>query len=1258
MDHPHEKGTQVDPHRSPLPRLRAALWGRRAVLLAAFALLLTALAFVVAALASTFGGYGSEGGQLHVPRGLAVDSSGNVFVADSENRRVDEFDFEGAFVKAFGKEVNKTAVEEGASRSSEENVCPAPGHPADVCKAGAQGAAAGEFGFMAPQGVAVDTSGDVYATDVANTRVLEFASNGNFVRGFGRNVGGSGVPICTSTCRAGASSTEDGAFSWSNQTTGNFIAVDSSGEVWVGDNNRLEEFEANGTYLNKIELLGGGEPVALAADGAGNLYEKSASIAGIRKFVASTGSEVNGPPYPLDTSGAPAALATDSSNNLFVADTYGTNHFLEYSSAGAQLSYFGRGEVDGALSGIAAYHSAAGDLYASENTHDRIALLSLPAPGPLVEAQSATEVGPTSATLNASLNPEGKPTTFHFEYSTTEFANCGEPANPNCHKTSESSSIGEDFATHQASDKVEGLQAETTYHYRVVAHNPAGTVHGPDMTLTTQPPVFIDAAYTANLAQGSVDLNAEINPNGLDTHYRFEWGETEAYGHSVPVPDEDVGSETSDVLVTQHLEGLSANTTYHWRMVAYNSAGTVVGEDHAFVYDNATPSGAGCSNAQLRTNYSSSLPDCRAYEQVSPLDKNDADVKNAFEGNTLQQASVDGERVFYESVGPFPGEASAYAHIEHLASRGESGWSTRALTLPLTSSHSRGGGYSLPLSPDLSTGVLKVEATLVPGAPGPGISNLYVGRLLTGSYELVTDVNPPHQSGSGYQAGLEFGAGFVGASTDFSHVVFSANDALTPEAPWPAQNLYEWVEGQLHLVSLIPTSGTSCTGAACTPADWSDGGGGADTHTHAISADGSRIVFTSGEEWSGEHQVYDRLNGTRTVEVSASQRTPPESGTANARFQDASVDGSQVLFSSAAALTNDAVPGSGVNLYDYEVETGQLTDLTAADDVRFQGLVGVSEDASHVYFVARGVLAANSNSHGDTALAGTPNLYLWNGGQTTFIATLSDSNAEANHDWIERGRQAPRVTPDGAHLAFDSLASLTGYDNTDANTGQPDTEAYLYDAAANRLRCASCNPSGARPIGPSDLHWLGWQNAIGYRTRNLSADGSRLFFTSREALLPGDTNGLYDVYEWEADGSGGCQDSADNGGCLYLISSGRGATNSYFTDASASGNDAFFSTGDRLVGSDQDEYADLYDARVGGGFPEPPPPAPCEGESCRGAGTSGEALSAGTAAFEGPGNPHEKPCPKGKVRRHGHCVKVRKHKRHHRRARRNRRAGK
>lgn len=1229
MNYPHEKGTQVDAHRSPLPPLRAALGGRRAVLLPAFTLLLAVLAFAATALATTFGTSGSEGGELSAPRGIAVDSSGDVFVADSGNQRIVEFSSTGAFIKTFGKEVNKTAVEESATRGSEENVCPAPGHPDDVCQAASAGTAAGEFGSEQPQGVAIDPSGDVYATDVINHRVLEFDSAGNFVRGFGHRVGGAGVDVCTSICAAGGNSTSDGSFGWGSGVSGSFIAVDSSGNVWVGDKNRLEEFEPNGTYVNKIELPGAGEPIALAADGAGNLYEKSASIAGVRKFEASSGTEVGASPYPLDSAGAPVSLATNSADDLFVGDTSGDDHILGYGPAGGQLSSFGRGELTGELLGIAAYHSAAGDLYASEATSDRIALLSLPAPGPLVESQSATEVGPVSATLNAALNPEGGETTYSFEYGTTPAYGESTPV---------SSPIGEDFATHQASAEVEGLQAETTYHYRVLAHNPAGTVHGPDATFTTQPPVFIDAGYTTNLNASSVDLNAEINPNGADTTYHFEWGTSTSYGNTVPVPDEHIGSGSNDILVSQRVNGLGANTTYHWRVVATNPNGTSNGPDHTFIYQpESTPSATGCPNAQLRTNYSSALPDCRAYEQVSPVDKNDGDVATAFEGVTNQQASVEGERVFYESHGAFPGVPAEATNIQYLASRGASGWSTRPAGHSVTTRNlpsSGGTDYILPLSPDLSAGVLKSELALVPGAPGPEIWNLYVGDPLTDSSELVTDVNPPNRTGN------RFEAFYQGSSADFSHVFFSANDALTPEAPvipipegelgQGKSVLYEWVEGRLLLVGLIPTSGTSCTRTECTPTEGADfAGGGYPWRTHAISTDGSRAFFTD----ATTGRLYMRENGERTLEVPDPGRCleslPP---TQRVCFITASDDGTEVLLSDGRIYDRSESSGSFEPLADLSQGHGG-----------FKGILAASEALSSVYFVAEAVLAPNSNSRGAAAVAGQPNLYLWSGGQTTFIATLDPGDAL---DWGQPEAQPIRVLPDGAQLVFDSKASLTGYDNTDVNTGEPDTEVYLYDATANRLICASCNPSGARPIGSSDLNSSG---SPLYRPRNLSADGSRLFFTSRDALLPGDTNGLYDVYEWEAEGSGNCRSSADNGGCLYLISNGSAASDSYFADASTSGNDVFFATGDRLVGQDQDDYRDLYDARVDGGFPESPPPAPCEGESCRGEDSHAPAPSgAGTAAFQGPGNPTPKHCKHAFALRHGKCTKKKHRKKHHR----------
>ncbi len=1228
-------------------------------------------------------------------RGLAVDSSsgankGDVYVADAEHLVVDRFSESGKFLcEITGKEY--------ASLSSTEK--------AAEC-AGSAGSKTPQGGFTegsnaeAVLGVAVNPlNGDVYVSNPGHNVIDEFNEAGEYIGQISDSR--MAVPGSLAFNSAGELYVDTGGLSSPPGSvrdvvkfeTGGFFAtvLDSGPAGYVAVNpsndsvfvlngeigeNETAEYDASG---NLHSTFGKNESGAIGVSGSteriylGPLTLGSVSMYGpavvIPDVTATAATEVAQFTATPNGTVEPAGGGNVESCQF----EYGTStSYGQTAPCSPATPYAGVTNVSASLSAlqpettyhfrVAASNSNGVVSYSSDET------LTTPA---LTVSGRATNVTATSATLGGTVDPDGATITdCHFEYGTTTSYGESQP----CASTPSGSSPV------AVSADITGLSENTTYHFRLVAAysdgSNSGSDAGLDETFATLSRPHIDTAYTSNLTSGSVDLNAEINPGGFDTTYHFEWGTSTSYGNSVPVPDADIGLSSSDVLVSQHLSGLSANTPYHWRVVATNSIGTTAGKDQTFVYQTATPSAVGCPNERLRAEnaLSLSLPDCRAYEQVSPVDKDDSDVRDAFGGFTMQQASVDGERVFYEAIGAFPGASEAFAHSQYLASRSASGWSTRAVDPPLRSAHAPGqgrAGYSLPLSPDLSSGLLMAEAALVASAPGPEIWNLYVGHPLTGFYELVTDVNPPNRRGPNFEVYPD------GASTDFSHVIFSANDALTPEAPvLPYElNLYEWVEGQLRLVGLIPTSGTSCTGVECTPAAGGAEPGGHTSSTpnrdpHAISADGSRIVFST------NGQIYDRLNGTTTVEVSASQRTIPEPGAAYANYQNASVDGSHVLFTSEGALTNNAVPGSGENLYDYDVETGQLTDLTAANYARVGELAGLSEDASHVYFFAEGVLAANANSHGDTAVAGQPNLYLWKGGQMTFIATLDPT--DATHDWEQQEALAIRVTPDGAHIAFDSKARLTGYDNTPSDPSDCLTEStvptptrcsevYLYDAAANRLICASCNPSGARPIGPSDLHWLG---SVLYAPRNISTDGSRLFFTSGDALLPSDTNGLSDVYEWEAEGSGSCQSTTDNGGCLYPISDGSGASNSYFADASLSGNDVFFQTGDSLVGQDEDSLADLYDARVDGGFASQGsrvvPPACTSLEGCRSPLSEPPAqLGVASAELHGSGNlvttpeaPEKKPQKKLQTKQQKKKKKKqKKHQKKHRVANNHRRAG-
>ena len=329
----------------------------------------------------------------------------------------------------------------------------------------------------------------------------------------------------------------------------------------------------------------------------------------------------------------------------------------------------------------------------------------------------------------------------------------------------------------------------------------------------------------------------------------------------------------------------------------------------------------------------------------------------------------------------------------------------------------------------------------------------------------------------------------------------------------------------------------------------------------------------------------------------------------SARFWAASADGSLVYFTSSGELTTQSNTGpgnEGQDLYQYDVKTRTLADLTI-DDVAsgadIQGVVGTAEDGSYIYFVAKGQLIPGKG------IDAQPNLYEYHAGHLSFIATLNEDDA---HDWYTRpGELQSYVTPDGRHLAFMSVNNLTGYDNSDQHTGLADSEVYEYNAETGSLACASCNPSGAQPAGNA---FIGakmdeWASTPFYRPRTLTDDGSRLFFSSPDALTSGARNPYVKVYEYEA-------------GDIHLISSGTSGSDDTFLDASPDGTDVFFATRQALTASDQDELLDVYDARVNGGFPPPPAQLPCSGSVCQGQPSTPPPLpSPISATFTGAGNP-------------------------------------
>jgi hypothetical protein len=915
---------------------------------------------------------------------------------------------------------------------------------------------------------------------------------------------------------------------------------------------------------------------------------------------------------------------------------------------------------------------------------------------PTFSITAPTDVTSNTATFHGQINPkapEPAPTSpaveaafeVHWRFECT----------PECFFGVVEGTIPADDIADPVTGEATRLLPGHSYEVRLFTENLAGPQTSSAVTFSTPPaPPVVERAFARSVEGTIAEIGAKINPEGAQTSDHFQYvtlAEFEADGFSGAgeTAVTPLGTGNADLTALAQITGLSPGVTYVYRAIASNTAGPATGAEAELHTPAPAPpsSGGGCPNESLRAGPSAPLPDCRAYEQVTPTEKSnqdgvfvDAEI-NPEGGEYMPQVSNDGDRAAYFSFGAFAG--SEAPNPFYLATRGTANWGSEGMIPPQGVNHYVIVGcapqYSA-YSPDLARGVLEEgiqsdtlcaadEPPLVPGEPR-GVQNLFLRDNATGTYQLINrapeGVTPAN-------------ANFQGGSPDLRHVVFNEPAPLTPDATG-GQMLYEWSASSVTLVGLIPAPGaTSCSGSACIAAEGAELGGNgsglgetAALVDRAVSENGSRVFFNA------EGNLYLRTGDT-TREVDVSHGPGPSGG---GTFMTASTDENTVLFTDPNQLTPGSSP-SGEDLYRYEVGSGQLSDLTpdagkpGGADV--QGVVGASDDASYVYFVANGVLTTAPSSEGKVASEGSCaggfdtepcNLYLWHDGATTFIGKTVDTDSD---NW--NGRSATRVTADGTELAFGSVESLTGYDNTDQITGKPDSEMYLYDAATSSLRCITCRPNGARPMGESRINRTKIRirsfepfGGNGFSTnnfslpRNLSDDGKRLFFESDEALTPADTDGKRDVYEFELVGSGTCTTSTGAyvtaaGGCIYLISTGEGQGGSYFYEASANGDDVFFNTVDQLVGQDVDRFADLYDARVDGGLAGQNPPAsplPCSGDGCKESSTAAPAAQGpGSSTFSGPGNQKKasKPSCKRSKGKRPRCVKKHhkphKHKKHH-----------
>jgi Tol biopolymer transport system component len=891
-----------------------------------------------------------------------------------------------------------------------------------------------------------------------------------------------------------------------------------------------------------------------------------------------------------------------------------------------------------------------------------------------LETGKASNQTPSSATLNGTITPAGDEVEeCGFEYLEDAAFQANLEAKPPkdgfagaatvaCVETPAEIGTGNGEVVVHAD--ISGLTSNTSYDFRLKASNSFGDTRGEDRTFTSfGPPRIAEPAISKIAPDGAVAL-AQISPGGADTSYVVqyvseadfatdEWAKAE----SVPVGGGAIAPGTDYVKVAVALEGLAEVTTYHTRFLATNAFGLqVIGPDVVFTtYGSEAPG----------------LPDARAYEQVTPVDKNGAAPSG---GRSAVQAALDGEGITYSAGGAIPGAEGAQQFPNYLASR-DSDWSSQGLLPPASNGAS---AAVMGWSEDLARGYI-IQASKL-GQP----------------YSFLERDSATHALRTIASEGSTSAFNYAGAAGEGSVVLFESPTPLPAGGAKDAYNTYAWdrASGEVSLVGILPSGTVAKKGSLA-------GSNTVVSHyhytqaQHALSADGSRAFFND----PGTGQLYLRVNPTQpqstivaksctepelacSFQLSASKRTTaPLKDEKASTFQAATPDGSKAFFTSPGKLTNDATTGpedKGNDLYRYDAESGQLTNLAPdaanPNGADVQGVLGIAEDGSSVYFVANGDLdGGGPATSGDCGLNnveaphGSCGLYRWQEGEgVAFIAQLGNQDGSNRISLATGAEKTSRVSADGQALLFSSTQKLTAYDNE----GTP--ELYRYSAQGEALSCVSCNPTNASPVGPASLRSIvrtldTVPSPAAILTRNLSADGKRVFFETPDKLVASDTNGdlscelldklgtvrsCQDVYEWEAEGSGSCHSDLQNGGCLYLISSGTSPDPSYFADADEAGDNAFFFTGESLVGQDKDQIVDIYDARVGGGIASqsPPPPAPpCEGEACKPAlAPAPSADSPGSERFSG-GNQAPPRCPKGAVRKRGRCVHraTNRKKRHH-----------
>jgi hypothetical protein len=1043
---------------------------------------------------------------------------------------------------------------------------------------------------------------------------------------------------------------------------GIMAAVDyATGNVFIDRGNRVVEYGPGaqsqlGTFSDS-QLR---ESRAVAGDATGTHIYVGTSESFLHERVQVFGPPVAVPTLTIGTASTPlpdeaTVHGTVDPNGMAITEClfeYGTTEEYGQTAPCDATPPPGSGPtaVSATLSGLApdgnVYHFrlSASNANGTERSSD-----STFATGASVITEPTDQIAETTAVVHGKVFPfEGPYIGCKFEYGLASEATLPEEAS--CVPSAATFPV--DGAYHNVSAHLVGLLAnDTRYRVRLTASTASGTVSGQTMVFTTSGDPELSEVRSRDAGQKSAFLEATVDPHGFETEYAIEWGPTSSYGQVALSGMVEPGQ--GPTTVTARLTGLEPATSYHFRVVAASSADRVESTDRV-----------------VETLNHCELPQGRCLELVSQSDA--GPVASPGHGTELlefelqSKAAERGSALAYVSESGFPG-ASRGAEVLYRATRSESGWANTQLSPGITVLDESQGENSnssrmLAMSPELNCGVVETNQLLPGSTPRmsevleAGGQNIY--RLnADGSYTPISTRPPENLVLPEVPQGKRwFRIG--GMSTDCSRIIFMSvyrypgTEALEDRGH---VTLYEWNEGVLRSVGVVP----SPTGETRVPGvtlgdDLNFESERADRN--AVSSNGSRVFFTAsrlvgknpGEV--GTPGLFVREGGSKTTDVSESETTVPDEAPS---YQWSTPDGSLVYFTAPAGLTS-TTSSEGTDLYVYDLAKSPsehpLSDLSAnqvESSAEVAGMLGGSSDGARVYFAATGRLVAGEGlSAARNAEEGTYSIYEAEHGVIRFVATVSQKSGALNTSLLlgNSSQVTSDVSPDGRYLLFESAA---GTDGTEKGLSQ----VYLFDADANKeaISCVSCMPPGGSEVRKPEYELLpppvrASSGETNYQARALSVKQgvASVTFSSPDELAPGAVKGGTNLYEWSH-------------GQVFLLTAEpaglRRQANAFESPterlvfslgANLDGTDLYFTSPSSLTWDSVEGRSSVYDARIGGGFQQPPAASvPCDPNvegACQSAPAAVETTPAAASAnSSGPGNLKPKQCQKRSGKKHGQC---------------------